>query len=65
MLTIISSIYNPLGFTAPFIPEGRILQELCNQDIQWESEVGSVVKKDWRNWVTKLKHIERLMSEEI
>ena len=61
MLSMISSIYDPLGFEAPFILEGRrILQGLCNQDIQWDSEVSSVVKKDWRNWVTKLKHIKRL-----
>ena len=32
MLLMISSIYDPLGFSAPFILEGRrILQELCNQ----------------------------------
>ena len=58
---MIISIYDSLGFVAPFILEGRsILQGLCNQDLQWDSDVSSVVKKDWRNWVTKLKHIERL-----
>ena len=61
MLSMISSIYDPLGFAAPFILEGRILQGLCNQDIQWGSEISSVIKKDWRNWVTKLKHIESLI----
>ena len=56
---MISSIYDSLGFAAPFILEGRrILQGLCNQDIQWDSEVSSSVKKDWKNWVTKLRHIE-------
>ena len=61
MLSMIISIYDPLGFEAPFILEGRrILQGLCNQDIQWDSEGSIVARKDWRNWVTKLKHIERL-----
>ena len=61
MLSMISSIYDPLGFEALFILGGRrILEGLCNQDIQWDSEGSIVVKKDWRNWVTKLKHIERL-----
>ena len=33
MLSEISSIYDPLGFAAPFMLEGRrILQGLCNQD---------------------------------
>ena len=61
MLSMISSIYDPLGFAAPFILVGRrILQGLCNQDIQWDTEVSSSVKKDWKNWFTKLKHIEGL-----
>ena len=61
MLLMISSIYDPLGFAAPFILERRmILQGLCNQGIQWDREVSSVVKKDWTNWVTKLKHVNRL-----
>ena len=47
MLSMISSIYNPLGFAAPFILEGRrILQGLCNQSIKWDNEVSSDVKKD-------------------
>ena len=61
ILSMISSIYDPLGSTAPFILKGRrISQGLLNQDIQWESEVSGAVRKDWKNWVTKLKHIEKL-----
>ena len=60
MLSMVSSIYDPLGFAAPFELDGRrIFQGFCNEDIQWHSEVGSVVKKDWKNWVTKFKHIEK------
>ena len=58
MLSMINSIYDLLGFAAPFILEGRrILQGLCNQDMQWDSEVSGAVKEDWENWVTKLRHI--------
>ena len=54
MLLIISSEYDPLRFTAPFILEGRrILQGLRNQDINWDSEVNGVPKKYWKNWVSK------------
>ena len=45
-LSMVSSIYDPLGFAAPFILKGRIiLQGLCNQDIQWDSEVCGAAKK--------------------
>ena len=58
---MISSVYKLFGFAALFIFEGkRILQGLYNQDIKWDSVVSGAVKKDWKNWVTKLKHIERL-----
>ena len=61
LLSMISSVYKLFGFAALFIFEGkRILQGLYNQDIKWDSVVSGAVKKDWKNWVTKLKHIERL-----
>ena len=35
MLSIISSIYDPLGLASPFVLEGRqLLQTLCNQHVQ-------------------------------
>ena len=61
ILSMISSIYDPLGSAASFLlKRRRILQALFNQDIQWESEVSGAVRKDWKNWVTKLKQIEKL-----
>ena len=61
MLSMISLKFDPFGFAAPFILEGRrILQVLCNQDKQLESEVSSTIMKDWKKLVTKLRHIKRL-----
>ena len=61
MLSMISSIYDPFGFAAPFILEGRrILQGLCNQSIKWDNEVSSDEKKDRKKWLVKVKHIEQL-----
>ena len=43
----INSIYSCLRFAAPFMfMEKRSLQGLCNQGKQYDSEPGSVVKKD-------------------
>ena len=47
MLSIISSIYDPLGLASPFVLEGRQLpQTLCNQHVQWNNVVGPEFRKD-------------------
>ena len=61
MLSMISSIYDPLGFAAPFVLEGRrILQSLCNQNLPWDMEVNDDVKKEWNKFITRLKHVDEL-----
>ena len=40
MLSIVSSIYDPLEFVAPFILKGkRLLQLLCHNEIGWDERV--------------------------
>ena len=47
MLSIISSIYDPLGLASPFVLERRQLpQTLCNQHVQWNNVAGPEFKKD-------------------
>ena len=61
MLSMISSIYDPLGFAAPFVLEGRrILQNLCNQNLPWDTEINDDVKKEWNKFITRLKHVDEL-----
>ena len=48
MLSIISSIYDPLGLTSPFVlEERRLLQHLCNQNVQWDETVDEELKSQW------------------
>ena len=61
MLSIISSIYDPLGFTSPFVLEGRqLLQHLCNQNVQWDETVNEELKSQWIKWEMKLQQVENL-----
>jgi len=40
ILSIVSSIYDPLGFAAPFIlPAKRLLQNLCRRGLGWDNSV--------------------------
>ena len=65
MLSIISSIYDPLGLASPFVLEGRqLLQTLCNQHVQLDDFVGPELRKDWKRCEQKLKdiHISRCIK---
>ena len=59
LLSIISSIYDLLGFVAPFVLEGRrILQSLCDKNVQWDEIVQQDVQSDWAKWVEQMNQLE-------
>ena len=48
MLSIVSSIYDPLGFVAPFIMKStRLLQLLCQDEIGWDERVDDSIISEW------------------
>ncbi|CAI5683011.1 unnamed protein product [Oreochromis niloticus] len=71
-LSVIASLYDPLGFIAPFSLSGKhILQELCHRGIGWDDPLPEDVKPRWEKWINglfKLKEvvarIKRLRSQQ-
>ena len=58
MLSVLSSIYDPLGFAAPFVLERRgNLQSLCEQNVQWDVKSCKDVQESWNKWKRNLKQI--------
>ncbi|KAL6475780.1 hypothetical protein MHYP_G00168200 [Metynnis hypsauchen] len=54
-LSVIASLYDPLGFIAPFSLSGkRILQELCHRGIEWDDPLPEDVKPRWEEWIKGL-----------
>ena len=49
ILSMVSSVYDPLGFLAPFILSAKkILQDLCKEpNLSWDDEVPSECKRRW------------------
>ena len=61
MLSELSSVYDPLGFVAPFLLHGRkIIQILSQQELGWDEIVSDEVVKDWVKWKSKLPALENL-----
>lgn len=54
-LSVIASLYDPLGFIAPFSLSGkRILQELCHRGVGWDNPLPDNIKPRWEEWMKGL-----------
>lgn len=61
VLSIIASVYDPLGFLAPFVVVGKgILQELCRRKIGWDDEIPTDVTPNWMKWVSGLLELTKV-----
>ena len=55
ILSMISSIFDPLGFLAPFILLAKLLlQELCRQGLDWDQTVSAKDLGLWQDWLADL-----------
>ena len=59
MLSTISSIFDPVGFLAPVLLEGkRILQDLFKENASWDDLVPDHLGIRWRNWRQDLSNLD-------
>ena len=48
ILSVVPSIYDPLGFAAPFtLPAKKILQDLCREEMGWDDTVPEQYQVRW------------------
>ena len=61
ILSDVSSMYDPLGFAAPFIlPAKRLLQHLCKDKIGWDEEIPSSMQEIWERWLNDLPRLQQI-----
>ncbi|MEZ4720248.1 MAG: hypothetical protein R2813_00025 [Flavobacteriales bacterium] len=61
ILSSLSSIYDPLGFVAPFLIKGKkLLQSLCCANIGWDDELDDEARIVWERWRLQLPLLESL-----
>ena len=59
--SVISSVYDPLGFAAPFPLQGKLLiQQLCKENLGWDETIPDNIQKQWAKWERQLKELEGL-----
>ena len=61
ILSIVSSIYDPLRFVALFILHAKcLLQTLCRRGLGWDDKVSSEDISIWQSWLGDLPKLESL-----
>ena len=61
ILSLVSSLYDPLGLIAPIIVVGRmIFQQVTKLKIGWDDSVPLTVIHDWEKWWDDLEHLNGL-----
>ena len=60
ILSIMSSIYDPLGFVAPIVlPIKIMLQDLCKQGVDWDDPIPEDCMTRWKRWLYDLPKLEQ------
>ena len=55
LLSITSSVYDPLGFVSPFVLKAKmIFQSLCRLKIGWDDPIPSIMLEQWKRWLVDL-----------
>lgn len=64
MLSVSSSVYDPLGFLAPvLLPAKIMLQELCRRNFGWDDTVPSDILNHWTRWMAELDMLSKFKVE--
>ncbi|XP_028323938.1 uncharacterized protein LOC114476536 [Gouania willdenowi] len=61
VLSTVASVYDPLGFVAPFILIGKqILQTLCKDKVSWDDNLPDHILPRWEAWLRDLPQLAAL-----
>ncbi|VDI03363.1 Hypothetical predicted protein [Mytilus galloprovincialis] len=61
VLSTINSIFDPLGFLAPVVVEGRLIQrQLINSTSDWDQPLPTEYFDTWNRWTSSLQELDQL-----
>ena len=60
LLSTLNSVYDPLGFVAPIVIQGKILMRDVAKGADWDDELDPRLVKQWTTWKEALQSLETL-----
>ena len=59
ILSVVSSIFDPLGFISPYVLLGKLLlRELCSDGLGWDEPVSEDLVRVWMEWLVDMSALE-------
>ena len=64
ILSVVCSLFDPLGFVAPYVMKAKLLlQELCRKRVEWDDIIGEKEREQWQRWLEDLSRLEEIRIE--
>nr|XP_039254086.1 uncharacterized protein LOC120331115 [Styela clava] len=64
ILSVLSSIFDPMGIVAPVILKARILmQQLCRNNYGWDDEISNSENLLWNRWLEDIPGLENIFMQ--
>ena len=61
MLSIVSSVFDPLGLANPFVmPAKWLIQDLCRRGVDWDVQLSPEDEQIWASWLNDLDKLKAL-----
>ena len=59
VLSVLSSIYDPLVFGTSLLVKGKqIIQKLCQLNLKWDEDIPDEISNEWLTWKENLPNLE-------
>ena len=64
ILSIVSSLFDPLGFIAPYVMKAKLLlQDLCRKKLGWDTAIVEQDRVQWFRWLEDLSKLENMQVD--
>lgn len=61
VLSVINSLFDPLGFAAPVILAGKLfLRKVMQGKVNWDEPIPAELKSQWITWTDSLHHLQKI-----
>ncbi|XP_071827282.1 uncharacterized protein [Apostichopus japonicus] len=59
LLSVVCSLFDPLGFVAPFVlPVKMLLQDICRKGLGWDEPIDDASLQIWQRWLCELERLK-------